>query len=339
MKALVCTHGGRASAPREALHAPLAEFVALRDLDPPRPKGGQVVIEVELAAVNPSDDMFARGLYGLPREKGAPPGFEGVGRVVETGGGLVARTMRGKRVAFFAQGSGSWAERALTGAASCIPVGDALRAEDAAGFLVNPFTAWALDELVAERGAKSFVMSAAGSQMGKFLVSLAAERGRRPICTVRRDEQIEPLRALGAAHVLNEETDGFDREMRDVLEAERPSVFLDAVAGPRQARIHERMGEGARWVVYGRLASEPPALERIEQLIFQRKRIEGFWLSDWFGSASLVAKARASRAIRRRFATGQWRTDVAATVRLDEGPERLEAALRESRDGKVFLKP
>ena len=338
MKALICTQDGFARTFAGDLASSIAPYAELKEIPAPKPRSGQVTVEVEMASVNPSDEMFIRGLYGLPRRSGVPAGFEGVGRVVESGGGLLGRALVGRRVAFYADASGAWADTALTGAGFCIPVGETLRAEDASGFLVNPFTAWALDALVARAGPRSFLMSAAGSQMGKFLIQLASERGRRPIATVRRDEQIEPLKALGAAHVLNERDGDFEDRLRAILRDEKPTVFLDAVAGPRQARIFEAMGEGARWVVYGRLDPEPPTVRHPEQLIFLHKRMEGFWLTDWFADASIVAKARASRAIRRRFESGQWQTAVAEIVPLDHAIERLHEA-RAQTDGKVFLRP
>lgn len=338
MKALVCREDGTSRDAAAAADPALGRFVELRDVEPPAPRSGEVTIEVEMAGVNPSDAMFVRGLYGLPRRAGVPAGFEGVGRVVASGGGWLGRSLVGRRVAFYAARSGAWAERAVTGASFCIPVGGRLEPTDAAGFLVNPFTAVALDELVADASAGAFVMSAAGSQMGKFLIALAAKGGRCPIATVRRDEQIERLRALGAVHVLNERDEDFPERLREVLAAETPTVFLDAVAGPRQARLFEAMGEGARWVVYGRLDPEPIELTRIQQLIFERKRIEGFWLTEWFERVSLVRKARAARAVRRRFERGEWSTDVTAVVPLDEAIERLPDALAVP-DGKVFLRP
>ena len=117
MKALIAKHDGYASeTPETAVLTDMTPFVELADIERPKPKAGQVLIKVKLAAVNPSDEMFIQGLYGQPRKLGRPVGFEGVGEVVETGSGLMAGRLKGKRVGFFAAHYGTWSEYALTDA-------------------------------------------------------------------------------------------------------------------------------------------------------------------------------------------------------------------------------
>ena len=155
---------------------------------------------------------------------------------------------------------------------------------------------------------------------------------------MRREEQVAPLREMGAAHGLDLKSQTYADDLARVLKEEKPTVFLDAVTGPDAARIFEAMGTNARWVVYGRLDAEPARLDRPEELIFKRKRIEGFWLTDWFAKASLVRKARATRAVQNRFLEGRWRTDVTAVVPLGDALERVPAELARG-GGKVFVRP
>ncbi|SFO15553.1 NADPH:quinone reductase [Mesorhizobium sp. NFR06] len=305
----------------------------------PVPGPTQALVKVSLASVNPSDVAFIKGQYGQPRVKGRPAGFEGVGIVVATGDDAYASSLAGKRVAFTTGVSnwGAWADYAVAEAASCIPLIDTVRDEDGAAMIVNPLTALAMFDIVKQEGEKAFIMTAGASQLCKLVISLAKEQGFRPIVTVRRDEQIPVLRDLGAAHVLNEKATDFEAALRETMKAEQPRIFLDAVTGPLASTIFNAMPKRARWIVYGRLDAEPTVIREPGQLIFQHKRVEGFWLTEWMrqlrdrlGPAVLEAQ--------KRFSDGRWSTDVTAVVPLDEAMARLPDELAKP-NGKVFIKP
>ncbi|GIL01563.1 MAG: NADH oxidoreductase [Alphaproteobacteria bacterium] len=317
----------------------LDPYVTLASVPVPRPAANQVLIRVALASVNPSDISFIKGRYGQPREAGRPAGFEGVGTVVASGGGFMAGRLRGKRVAFVARSAGSWAEYVVAGATECIPLRKDVRDEDGAAMIVNPLTAYAMFDLVRREGAKAFVMTAGASQLCKLLAGLARDEGLVAISIVRRDEQIEPLKALGATHVLNSAAPGFVAQLRDVLAREKPRILLDAVTGAQAADIFHEMGSGARWVVYGRLDTGPTVIREPGQMIFLGKRVEGFWLASWLRRAPLLARINAARAVQKRFASGRWSTDVAAIIPLAEAHARLPAALSGANAGKVMLAP
>lgn len=341
MKALTLNHDGYArSAPDSIQLTDLSEFVTLNDIDVPAPKAGEVKIKVILAAVNPSDEMFIQGLYGQPRIGGNAAGFEGVGEVVESGGGLMGTWLKGKRVAFVAKPgrTGTWSEFAIADAATCIPLKKGVSDVDGAALIVNPLTALAMFDLVKKDSSKSFIISAAASQLCKLMIGAAKAEGYKPIAIVRRDSQIEPLKQLGAAHVLNCESDGFISEFGALMRAEKPRVFLDAVANQTSAAMFDKMPNRGRWVIYGKLDEELPTIQQPGQMIFQSKRIEGFWLTQWMRRTPLLRKLGVIRSAQTRFASGEWKTDVTAIVPLDEAIARLPAELAVP-NGKVFIKP
>lgn len=330
MKALVVTESGHADSRQDQSLPSLAPHVALEEIALPRPGPGQALIRVHRASVNPSDVAFIKGAYGQPRVKGVPAGFEGVGTVVAGDTPLI-----GRRVSFFATHSGTWAEYALTDVATLIPLRPDVGDADAAGLLVNPMTAVAMFDLVRQDGADSFIATAAASQLGKFLMALGRDGGIRPIAVVRRAEQAEMLRAHGAAEVLVSTAPDMARQARDVLGRLGPRILLDAVADQVSADLFFAMGRGARWVIYGRLATEPPRLTEPGQFIFLGKRVEGFWLTGWMRETPRARVEAAIAEVQARFADGRWRTDVAAVVPLTEAMERLPAVY--GRGGKVQI--
>jgi NADPH:quinone reductase-like Zn-dependent oxidoreductase len=337
MRALVQKHDGYSGTSEGPSIQSLEPYLEEREIAVPQPGPGQVLVKVGLGGINPSDLHFIKGEYGRPRVKGAPAGFEGMGTVVAAGAG--AEKLVGKRAGFVAGDSGAWAEYALADASSCVPVIDAVRDEDAAALFVNPLTAIAMFEEMKKSQAKAFIMTAAASQLCKLIAGLARDEGHEAIAIVRRDEHVATLKALGAAHVLNSASPGFMAEVGRVIETAKPRVMLDAVADQTSSDIFFLMGSRARWIIYGKLSSEAPLLTQPGQFIFMDKKIEGFWLSKWLKHAPREEVFAAGAKVQQRFASGAWKTDVAAIVPLGEAMARLPKELAGANHGKVFIKP
>tara|TARA_R110002020_G_scaffold48855_7_gene139552 strand:- start:1068 stop:2105 length:1038 start_codon:yes stop_codon:yes gene_type:complete len=328
--------------------APRREGAAIDTLEPyldygsmavPKPGPGQVLVKVRMASVNPSDLYFIKGEYGQPRVRGAAAGFEGVGDVVG-GQGLYARWLKGKRVAFVGgvSGSGAWAEYIVVPAAMCVVIRKAMRDEDAAGHVVNPVTAWTMFDIVKQSGTKSFIFTAAFSQLGKLMAGIARDNGYAMIAIIRKQSQEAPLRELGAAHVLIQSDPEFEAKLAALCKSDKPRILLDAVANQQAADIFMAMPARARWIIYGKLDTEIPLIRETGQLIFMDKKIEGFWLTKWFKHASILEKLRTLRAVQNRFISGAWKTEVVATVKLADAMQQLPGALKRG-DGKVMLVP
>lgn len=339
MNALILKQDGFASSRDGAQIDTLEPYLEYGSLPVPKPGPGQVLVKVRMASVNPSDLYFIKGEYGQPRIKGQPAGFEGVGDVVD-GAGLYARWLKGKRVAFVGglKGSGAWAEYIVVPAAMCVVIKQAMRDEDAAGHVVNPVTAWAMFDIVKNSGSKSFVLTAAFSQLGKLMAGLARDNGFAMIAVIRKESQVKHLEELGAAHVLIQSDPEFDAKFVALCKAEKPRILLDAVAGQQSADIFMAMPNRARWIIYGRLATDAPSIAEPGQFIFLDKRIEGFWLSQWFRRASIIEKMRTLRAVQDRFVSGAWKTEVVARVKLSDAMQDLPELLKLG-DGKVMIVP
>jgi len=339
MKALLLKHDAYTATPSGTVLEAMEPYVEYGSIGIPQPKPTQLLIKVSLAAINPSDVMFVKGMYGQPRVKGQPAGFEGVGTVVATGDDPLAQKLAGKRVAFATGVSnwGSWADYAIAEAGASIPLIDTVRDADAAAMIVNPLTALAMFDIVREEGEKAFILTAGASQLSKLIMGIAREEEFRPIAIVRRDDQIPLLRQAGAAHVLNAEAPDFRKTLRELLKAEQPRIFLDAVTGPLASTIFDAMPKRSRWIIYGRLDPETTAIREPGQLIFQHKTIEGFWLTEWM-RRSAERRAHAIAEAQKRFSDGSWKTDVTAVVPLSEAMARVPGELSKP-NGKVFIAP
>ncbi|NDR59453.1 alcohol dehydrogenase catalytic domain-containing protein [Aliiruegeria sabulilitoris] len=333
MKGLALLEDGYANAPATQELTDLAPYVELRELDVPQPGPGLALIKVARAAVNPSDIAFIKGVYGQARVKDQAAGFEGTGTVVAGDTPLV-----GQRVSFFAAGSGSWAEYCLAPIPMLIPLRPDLRDEDAAGLIVNPLSAMAMFDIVRDDGADSFVVTAASSQLGKFLIGLGKDHGIGALAVIRRAAPAATLQELGAADVLVTEGDGLSDRISALFEAHSPRILLDAVGDQISADLFFAMPEKARWISYGRLAPTPPTLTQLPQFIFKQKRIEGFWLASWLRETAPEKIGAVVGEVQARFAEGTWHTDITASVPLDNALTELPAAYSQ-KDSKVLLEP
>lgn len=335
--ALALREGGFASKPTPQVPDSLTPHLELKEVSLPSPAEGQVMVEVIKSPVNPSDLFFVQGGYGQPRVQGQAAGFEGVGRVIG-GKGARAEALIGKRVAFMGTGTGAWAQHALSDAALCIPLDDAVSDTDGAALIVNPLTAVAMIERVKEVGAKAFLLNAAGSQLGRLMLGLARDEGLAALAVIRRAGAEDELRTLGATEVLVTGDADFRKTVQAAIRAHKPRVLLDAVGDQATADLFFAMPTGARWVSYGKMSEEAPALTQMGQFIFMNKHIEGFWLSRWLPAAPPERQLAVIRQVQTRFATGRWSTRVAAELALDQALDGILPALNESR-GKVMLCP
>jgi len=321
-----------------------SEGPAIQSLEPylepaeiavPTPGPDQVLVRVRTASVNPSDLHFIKGEYGQPCVRGAAAGFEGCGDVVATGQN--ASGLSGLRVAFATSlgGSGAWADFALTDMSSCIPLRADISDDDGAAQIVNPMTAMAMVD-IARKSGDAFILSAATSQLGKLMIALGRDMGLKPVALVRRAAAVGPLMELGAAAVLVTTAPDFASQIVQINRDLKPRVFLDAVSDQISERVFAAMPNKGRWIVYGKLDPTPPEMRDLGQLIFQGKRIEGFWLTQWMRDATAADMARCVSEVQARFADGRWKTDVSAHIPLGNVMADMPSALKKT-DGKVII--
>lgn len=303
----------------------------------PRPQRGQVLVKMSAAPINPSDLMFLKGLYGVVKPLPVVPGWEGAGRVVATGDDWLSRLLLGKRVACGApdQHDGTWAEYLLTTSARCVPLSDAIDDDLGAMLIVNPLTAWALMDTARRGGHRAFVQTAAASAVGRMLLRLSLHFSVEGIHIVRREEQVELLRTLGARYVFNSEAQDFDEQLRDACHQLNATIAFEAVSGMSAARVLRAMPTGSRLLLYGAL-SESPLMADPRDLIFQRKRVEGFWLADWLAGRSLWGQLRLMRQVQNAL-SDLLRSEVAGRYPLHEVHQALRDYQTSMTAGKRLL--
>jgi NADPH:quinone reductase-like Zn-dependent oxidoreductase len=305
----------------------------------PRPGPGQVLVRMEAAPVNQSDLLFLQGLYGVRKELPAVPGWEGAGTVVASGGGLFARSLRGRRVACGGQtdADGTWAEYFVAPANQCVPLHRDVDFELGANSVVNPLTALGLLEMIRRGRHAAAVQNAAVSQVGLMMTRLCREAGIPLINIVRREEQAEMLRASSEPYVLDSSAAGHHQALRSLAKELRASIAFDAVAGETTGRLLDALPGGATVVVYGALSNEKCRELDPIGLIFHNKRVEAFYLGQWLKGKSFLAALRIVRKSQALIAGGTLRTNVARRIPLSGLREGLTDYVRNLSEGKAIL--
>jgi NADPH:quinone reductase len=328
--------GAACRAVRFAAFGEPASVLSVADVPAPVPGPGEVVLRMRARPINPSDLSLVRGRYGELPQLPATPGLEGMGTVEVVGDG-VDSVAPGDRVVPLGIAPGTWAERLVAPAAALVPVPDAVSDHAAAQLVVNPLTAWILvDEELRMQPGEWLLQSAAASTLGRVVLQLARARGFRTINVVRRPEQAEELRALGADEVIVSEREDVVERVREITGGAGVAKAIDAVAGELGGQMANALAVRGTLVAYGRLSQQPVPLDA-GLLVFRGSTVRGFWLVHWFRETAPPAVRRTIDTVLGLMADGAIDPPVEAVYDLADVREAVTHAERPGRSGKVLL--
>lgn len=314
-----------------------ADVLQVRDRSVPEPEPGQLLVRMLAAPINPSDLMTVRGIYAKLPALPATPGFEGVGIVERSGGGLYGKFLVGKRVAVLNSETGSWAERTVINARQAIPLSAKLPVEQAAMFFVNPATAYIMTRKVLQVPAGEWLLqTAAGSALGKMVIRLGKSYGFRTINIVRREEQVAELQSLGADYVLVEGQGDLRQQVLAKTGGQGVRFAIDPVGGATASAAVSCLGAGGRLLLYGTLSSEPISFSP-RALMSADARVEGFWLGHWMARQKIVGKLSLVRKITGLILSGVLASEVGETFPLTRITDAVRNAEKPGRGGKTLL--
>lgn len=313
------------------------------DHDRPSPEHGEVLVRMLASPVNPSDLMFVRGNYGVQPRLPQSPGFEGVGIVEVSGGGLRGKLFRGKRVAVLNKVGGNWSEYAVVPAAQVIPLSNQLSVEQAATFFVNPATAWIMtQEVLKVRNGEWLLQTAAGSSLGMMVARLGHALGFRTLNIVRNEASVADLEAAGATEVVvfdpaKDSADALLSSIRGIVGEQNVRYAIDPVGGATGSAVIRALGHKGRMLVFGTL-SEQPLQCSPRTLMTQQTSVEGFWLGNFMNDRNLLFKLKLVKRITRLILDGVLSTTIGESFSLDQISHAVTATEEKARRGKVLLR-
>ncbi len=229
--------------------------LSLHDVPVPVPAANEVLVRVEASPINPSDlgvltagaDLSTATVTGTPErpvvtasmkaiaglsarlDQSLPVGNEGAGTVVAAGSSPAAQALLGKTVGV--AGGAMYSQYRAVDAGMCLVLPEGATAKDGASSFVNPLTALGMVETMRREGHSALVHTAAASNLGQMLVKLCLADGIPLVNIVRKPDQAQLLRSLGAVHVCNSESPSFTTDLVEALKVTSATIGFDATGG------------------------------------------------------------------------------------------------------------
>jgi NADPH2:quinone reductase len=253
------------------------EVLKLVDIDPPEPRAGRVLIDVDAAGVNYADTHQTQDSYLAPQSLPMVPGGEVVGRV--RGGDL-----DGRRVVALLSGGGGYAEVALAHPSTVFPLDDAIDDSAALALVAQGTTAWHLLRTCSRfTVGESVVVQAAAGGVGNLAVQLARRWGAgRVIATASSQDKRDLALSLGAHVAVDVSRTATADEVREVLRDANDGHDVDVVLEMTGGHVFDgslaALAPLGRMVVYGMAARTPPSPVAPGALMATSRTVTGFWL-------------------------------------------------------------
>ena len=351
-------------------------------VDTPTPADDEVLIEILAAPINPSDlallTTFGGDLSNISisgsgddtvasmkvhpavmrsmksrLDKSMPAGNEGAGVVVDAGSNV--KGLVGKTVGL--AGGSMYAQYKCAPAISCLVMEDGTTPVEAASSFVNPLTALSFVETMKMENHSAIVHTAAASNLGQMLIKICQIDGIPLVNIVRKNEQVEILKGIGAKYICNTNDPDFMESLINALvetgatlgfdatgggnDGELPGQILTAmeVAANKNSEQYSRYGSETykQVYIYGGLDQNPTILKRSYGMSWG---LGGWLLTPMLGKIGMERiqemRERIAKEIKTTFAS-KYAGEISFEEMLQ--PEIINSYAKQSTGNKFLVNP
>jgi len=236
--------------------------ISIASVEKPIPAKNEVLIKVEASPINPSDlgllisfaaDLDSLNVSGSGDEtvakmkvhpglmKAMTPRLDQSMKVGNEGGGVIedagtgAEDLIGKTVGV--AGGAMYSQYRCVPASSCLVMDDSTTSVEAASSFVNPLTVLGFIETMKIENHTAILHTAAASNLGQMLVKVCKDDSVPLVNIVRKSEQVDLLKNLGAEHVCNTSEPDFMDSLVNALVATGATLGFDATGGGNEGKL------------------------------------------------------------------------------------------------------
>jgi len=305
----------------------------LREIAPPEPKAGEVLVKLRAAGLNRGEFIAGHGISGAGAK---PGGIEGSGEVVKVGEG-VTNFKAGDRI--MGRASGAYSELAIFRADFALPAPAKLSWEEAAGAGIAYLTAydmlWPGGEL---KSNEWLLVTGASAGVGVASVQLGKLIGAKVIGTSGSAEKLKKLAALGLDLGLQNRNGGFEKAVMEATGGKGVNLVVNNVGGTVFAECIRALAYRGRLATVGYVDGVVTA--QLDILALHSKRLKLFGVSNKQRSPAEVAEGVRgfTRDVLPALASGHLKPVIDRVFSFDELPQAKAHMESNAHLGKIILK-
>ena len=356
--------------------------ISIAKVDIPTPADDEVLIEIYAAPINPSDlallttfggdvsnikisgsgDNTVASMSVHPAVmrsmksrvgQSMPVGNEGAGVVVDAG--INAKSLIGKTVGL--AGGAMYSQYKCAPAVNCLVMDDGIAPSEAASSFVNPMTALSFVETMKMENHSAIVHTAAASNLGQMLVKVCKSENIPLVNIVRKEEQVDILKNIGAKYICNTNESDFMESLVGALTETGATLGFDATGGGNNGELagqilaamevaaNNASGEYSRYgsetykqvYIYGGLDPSPTILKRSYGMSWG---LGGWLLTPMLGKIGMEKfqemRARISKEIKTTFAS-EYSQEISFEEMLQ--PEIINSYVKQKTGSKFLVNP
>lgn len=296
------------------------EVLKLVDVERPRPKADEVLIEMIATGVSYVDVRTRQGAYNRAETRvggvGLPgiPGLQAVGRVVEVGG--ADKSLLHRKVVASVK-AGACAQYFLAPSSLCATVPEGTDDNVLAAIPMQGLTAYFMLTASSRlQSGESVLVHAAGSGVGSLAVQIARIMGAGTIvASAASEEKREYARELGADVVIDYTAAGWTEAVLEATGGRGVDILLESIGGDVFEQNFECLAPFGRYVIFGSTRGVGKALEP-RRLMTKSQSLIGLYLPVFHARSDLMQAGLAF--LVDNVANGKLSLKIAAALPLED---------------------